>query len=67
LGEYFVRRNILTPEQVAQVVQRQCNISSSDVRLPFGQIAYEMGLISRTQLEQAPNEQRADFQTNFHD
>jgi hypothetical protein len=37
------------------------------VRLPFGQIAYEMGLISRTQLEQAPNEQRADFQTNFHD
>jgi pSer/pThr/pTyr-binding forkhead associated (FHA) protein len=67
LGEYFVRRNILTPEQVAQVVQRQCNISSSDVRLPFGQIAYEMGLISRTQLEQALNEQRADFQTNFHD
>jgi hypothetical protein len=49
------------------VVQRQRDVSSSGVRLPFGQIAYEMGLISRTQLEQALNEQRADFQTNFHD
>ena len=67
MGEYFVRRGILTPEQVARVVQRQRDVSSSGVRLPFGQIAYEMGLISRTQLEQALNEQRADFQTNFHD
>ncbi len=67
LGEYFIRRGILTQEQVARVVQRQRDVSSSGVRLPFGQIAYEMGLISRTQLEQALNEQRADFQTNFHD
>ncbi len=67
LGEYLVRRGILTPERVAQVVQRQRDLQSSGVTLPFGQIAYEMGLISRAQLEQALNEQRADFQTNFHD
>ncbi|GIW01356.1 FHA domain-containing protein [Roseiflexus sp.] len=67
LGEYFVRRGILTPEQVARVVQRQRDMQSSGVTLPFGQIAYEMGLINRAQLEQALNEQRNDFQAHFHD
>lgn len=67
LGEYFIRRGILTPEQVARVVRRQQDLQSSGVTLPFGQIAYEMGFINRAQLEQALNEQRADFQAHFHD
>lgn len=67
LGEYFVRRGILTPDQVARIVRRQRDIQASGVTLPFGQIAYEMGLISRTQLEQALNEQRAEFQARLHD
>jgi len=67
LGEYFVRRGILTPDQVARIVRRQRDMQSSGVTLPFGQIAYEMGLISRAQLEQALNDQHADVQARFHD
>ncbi|MDW8146567.1 MAG: hypothetical protein RMJ48_09770 [Roseiflexaceae bacterium] len=67
LGDYFVRRGILTPDQVARIVKRQRDVQASGVTLPFGQIAYEMGFISRSQLEQALNEQRADFQARFHD
>lgn len=67
LGEYFVRRGILTPDQVAQIVKRQRDVQASGVKLPFGQIAYEMGFVSRAQLEQALNEQRAEFQAGFHD
>lgn len=67
LGEYFIRRGILTPEQVACVVRRQWDLQSSGVTLPFGQIAYDLGFINRAQLEQALTEQRADFQAHFHD
>lgn len=67
LGEYFVRRGILTQEQVARVVRRQNEMQHSGVTLPFGQIAYELGLVNRAQLERALNDQRNDFNDRFHD
>jgi pSer/pThr/pTyr-binding forkhead associated (FHA) protein len=67
LGDYFVQRGILTQEQVARVARRQGEMQRSGVTMPFGQIAYEMGLINRSQLDRALSEQRSDFNARFHD
>jgi pSer/pThr/pTyr-binding forkhead associated (FHA) protein len=67
LGEYFVRRGIMTREQVARTVERQAELLRNGTRLPFGQVAYDMGLINRAQLDAALNEQRGDFNDRFLD
>lgn len=67
LGDYFVQRGILTSEQIARVARRQSEMQRNGVTLPFGQIAYDMGLINRSQLERALSDQRNDFNTRFHD
>src|SRR5262245_60750519 len=41
LGEYFIRRGMLSAEQVARVVERQTSLQHSGTRLQFGQVAYD--------------------------
>lgn len=67
LGNYFIRRGILTADQVAKVVNRQAQIQHDGTQLPFGQVAYNMGLITRSQLDMALADQRADFNDRFAD
>ena len=67
LGEYFVRRGIMTNEQVARAAERQNALQRSGTRLPFGQVAYDMGFINRSQLDSALSEQRSDFNDRFWD
>lgn len=67
LGEYFVRRGIMSSEQVTRAAERQAALSRSGTRLPFGQVAYEMGFINRSQLDSALAEQRSDFNQRFWD
>ncbi len=67
LGEYFTRRGIMSSEQVTRAAERQAALQRSGTRLPFGQIAYEMGFINRAQLDSALAEQRSDFNERFWD
>ena len=67
LGEYFMRRGIMTNEQVTRAAERQAALQRSGTRLPFGQVAYEMGFINRSQLDSALAEQRSDFNDRFWD
>jgi hypothetical protein len=67
LGEYFVRRGIMSSEQVARAAERQAVLQRDGTRLPFGQVAYDMGFISRSQLDTALSEQRSDFNDRFWD
>ncbi|HEX5689816.1 MAG TPA: FHA domain-containing protein [Roseiflexaceae bacterium] len=67
LGEYFLRRGIMTSEQVARAAERQAALQNSGTRLPFGQVAYDMGFINRAQLDAALSEQRSDFNDRFWD
>jgi pSer/pThr/pTyr-binding forkhead associated (FHA) protein len=66
LGDYFLRRGLLTGEQVSKVVERQSQLQRDGSRLQFGQVAYEMGYISRSQLDAALADQRSDFNDRFY-
>jgi pSer/pThr/pTyr-binding forkhead associated (FHA) protein len=67
LGEYFIRRGLLSSEQVARVSERQSALQRDGSRLQFGQVAYEMGYITRSQLDAALSDQRNDFNERFWD
>lgn len=67
IGEYFIRRGTLTGEQVTKVARRQDELLRSGNRIAFGQVAYELGYISRSQLDAALAEQRNDFNQRFSD
>jgi hypothetical protein len=67
LGEYFIRRGIMTAEDVTRTAQRQAELLRSGTRLPFGRVAYDMGFISRSQLDAALADQRGDFNDRFLD
>jgi pSer/pThr/pTyr-binding forkhead associated (FHA) protein len=67
LGEYFIRRGMLSAEQVKRVVERQAGLQHDGSRLPFGQVAYDMGFITRSQLDTALADQRSDFNERFWD
>jgi hypothetical protein len=67
LGEYFIRRGLLSAEQVARVIERQTKLQNDGSRLQFGQVAYEMGYITRAQLDNALADQRNDFNERFWD
>ncbi len=67
LGDYFVRRGIMSGDQVRRALQRQSELKRMGRPDHFGQIAYDLGFISRPQLERALAEQRSDFNSSFHD
>jgi hypothetical protein len=67
LGEYFIRRAMMSAAQVQHVIQRQSELSNDGTRLPFGQVAYDMGYITRSQLDTALADQRNDFNERFWD
>lgn len=67
LGEYFIRRGLLSADQVTRVVDRQNLLQRDGSRLQFGQVAYEMGYITRSQLDAALSDQRNDFNERFWD
>jgi len=67
LGEYFMRRGIMTAADVERTVQRQAELLRSGTRLPFGKVAYDMGFINRAQLDAVLAEQRGDFNERFLD
>lgn len=67
LGEYLVRRGAVTRDQLTEAEQRQQQFKRQGRRATFGEILYEMGYISRRQLEHALQEQRNDFFERFRD
>lgn len=67
LGDYFVRRGLMTQEQVSATLKRQGEMQRTGVTGHFGQVAYELGFINRTQLDRALAEQRADFNDAWRD
>lgn len=67
LGEYFIRRNLMNAENVAKVAKRQNDLERTNQRVAFGQLAYELGYISRSQLDAALADQRNDFNERFRD
>jgi predicted component of type VI protein secretion system len=67
LGEYFIQRGILTNEQVRSTSDRQTSLQRIGITKPFGEVAYELGYLNRSQLERAIAEQRSDFNESWHD
>jgi pSer/pThr/pTyr-binding forkhead associated (FHA) protein len=67
LGDYLVRRGVMTQEQVNQTLKRQMELQRTGVTGHFGQMAYELGFISRAQLDRALSDQRADFNDAWRD
>lgn len=67
LGEYFIRRGILSRDQVIKVAERQSKLSFDVCACRPGQVAYEMGFITRSQLDMALADQRAlSFNDEFY-
>lgn len=66
IGEYFIRRGVLNRDQVMAVAERQMRLQRDGSRIQFGQVAYEMGIISRSQLDMALADQRSDFNDRFY-
>jgi hypothetical protein len=58
---------MLSADQVARVAERQAKLQHDGTRLQFGQVAYDMGYITRSQLDTALSEQRSDFNERFWD
>lgn len=67
LGEYFMRRNLMSQEQVTQTAKRQNELQRNGQRIAFGQLAYELGFINRNQLDSGLSDQRNDFNQRFRD
>lgn len=67
LGEYFIRRGTLTAEQVKRVIERQAALQRDGSPVQFGQVAFNMGLITRAQLNAAIDDQDSDFRGRFSD
>jgi pSer/pThr/pTyr-binding forkhead associated (FHA) protein len=67
LGDYFVKRGIMTAEQVSMTLRRQQEMERSGITGHFGQVAYELGFINRSQLERALADQRSDFNNVWRD
>ncbi|MCU0492760.1 MAG: FHA domain-containing protein [Chloroflexaceae bacterium] len=67
LGEYLVRRGVVSQMQITEALQRQNDLQRQGRRIHLGDLLYEMGHITRLQLEYALQEQRNDFFTRFHD
>lgn len=67
IGEYLVQRGMLTQNQVMRGMQRQQELQRQGRTTPLGDIFFDLGYISRYQLDQALQDQRGDFQSHFHD
>lgn len=67
IGEYLMRRGAMNVEDVNQCVKRQSELQNNGSRLPFGQVAYDLGFVNRSQLDSALADQRNDFNQNFRD
>lgn len=67
LGDYFTRRGLMSGDQVSRTVERQRELARNGNQIVFGQLAYEMGYISRAQLDTALAQQRGDFDEHFRD
>lgn len=67
IGDYFIRRGIMSQDQVMHTLRRQSDIQRTGQGKHFGQVAYELGYIDRFQLDRALADQRADFNDRFHD
>ncbi len=67
LGDYFVRRGYVSDIQVAAIAKRQSELRRNGTQSLFGQVAYDLGYISRSQLDTALADQRVEFNQRFLD
>jgi len=66
-GEYLIQRGLLTNDQVRRTADRQSSLQRIGVTKPFGEVAYELGYLNRSQLDQVVVDQRNDFNDRWHD
>jgi Inner membrane component of T3SS, cytoplasmic domain len=67
LGEYLIRRGVVSRSQIDQAIQRQEELRSRGRSLQLGDVLYELGFVSRLDLNRALQDQSGDFQGNFKD
>lgn len=67
LGEYFVRRGFMHTEEIDRILKRQRELRQNGHQAMFGEVAYEMGVVNRNQLDVALADQRNDFNQRFLD
>lgn len=67
LGQYFIRRNVVNQNQLTHGLQRQDELRRQGRKVQLGEVLYEMGYVSRRQLDQAVQDQRNDFYERFRD
>lgn len=67
LGEYLIQRGLLTGDQVRKTADRQSSLQRIGVTKPFGEVAYELGYLNRSQLDSVLTDQRNDFNDRWRD
>jgi predicted component of type VI protein secretion system len=67
IGDYFLKRGFMSMKDIERTAKRQNELLQSGTRRTFGQVAYELGLVNRSQLETALADQRRDFDEFFRD
>lgn len=67
IGQYMVERGILTTEQVRRTVEQQATLRRKGITKQFGEVAQDLGFVSRGQLERVLADQRNDFNTRWRD
>ena len=67
LGDYLQQRGYMNSDQVARTARRQAELAHEGREVAFGQVAFELGYINRSQLSAILSEQRSDFNERFRD
>jgi hypothetical protein len=65
LGDYLIRRGIVSRSQVDQAIQRQEELRRRGRNMQLGDVLYEMGFVSKLDLNRALEDQSKDFQSGF--
>ena len=73
-GEGQLRRELLVERgmsdrgrEIGETITVTAKLQQDGSRLQFGQVAYDMGFITRSQLDGALSDQRSDFNERFWD
>jgi hypothetical protein len=65
LGDYLIRRGLVSRSQVDQAIQRQDELRRRGRNMQLGDVLYEMGFVSKLDLTRALEDQSGDFQNGF--
>lgn len=67
IGEYLMKRGLVSRIQLDYAIQRQEELRRRGRSMQLGDVLYELGYISRLDLNRVLQEQSGDYQNHFYD